>query len=154
MSSGGVELREGTATREDIETHLEECDRDFSPNLSLKVDIEEYSEKISAQAKTFEAWSGGHLVGLVAAYMNDPGTRTGFITSVSVVRKFMGHGIASALLGHCLERARQAGMEAVQLEVSLQSPDAIHLYKKAGFSEISRKGETLSMKLELSEKRQ
>jgi ribosomal protein S18 acetylase RimI-like enzyme len=154
MSCEGIDFREGTATKEDIQAHLEECDRDFSPNLSLKVDIEEYSRKISARANTFEAWSGRGLIGLVAAYMNDPGTRTAFITSVSVVRKFMGRGIASALLGHCLEKSRQAGMKAVRLEVSLRSRDAIQLYENFGFSEVARKGETVSMELEISDKRQ
>jgi ribosomal protein S18 acetylase RimI-like enzyme len=154
MNCVGIEFREGTATKEDIQAHLERCDRDFSPSLSLKVNIEEYSRKIRARANTFEAWSGNALVGLVAAYMNDPGTRTGFITSVSVAKEFMGRGIASALLEHCLNRSRQEGMKAVRLEVSLESREAIHLYKNFGFSEIVRKGETVSMKLEISEKRQ
>ncbi len=154
MSCIGIEFREGTATKEDIQAHLEGCDRDFSPNLSLKVNIGEYSRKISARAKTFEAWSGKALVGLVAAYMNDPGTRTGFITSVSVAKEFMGRGIASALLDHCLNRSRQEGMKAVRLEVSLESLEAIRLYKNFGFSEIVRKGETVSMELEISGKRQ
>ena len=153
MSRDRIEFREGTATQEDIRGHLEACDKDFSPNLSAKVNIETYSEKISTRARTFEAWSGTKLVGLVAAYMNDSTTRTGFITSVSVVKEFAGHGIASALLDHCLARSRKMGMEAVRLEVSLQSRDAIHLYENFGFSEISRQAEMLSMKLELTERR-
>jgi ribosomal protein S18 acetylase RimI-like enzyme len=154
MSGDEIEFREGTASEEDIQAHLEGCDRDFSPNLSLKVNIEEYSRKIRARAKTFEAWSGKVLVGLVAAYINDPGTRTGFITSVSVAKDFMGRGIASALLDHCLNRSRQEGMKAVRLEVSLESREAIQLYKKFGFSEIVRNGKTVSMELEISEERQ
>src|SRR5438477_2194200 len=71
MSREGIEFREGTATQEDIQTHLEARDVDFSPRLSLKVDIGDYSRKINARAQTFEAWFGDTLVGLVAAYMND-----------------------------------------------------------------------------------
>ena len=52
MSREAIEFREGTATQEDIQAHLEGCDADFSPRLSLKVDIGEYSRKISARAKT------------------------------------------------------------------------------------------------------
>ena len=154
MSCVGIEFREGTATKEDIQAHLEVCDRDFVPNLSLKVNIEEYSKKIRASAKTFEAWSGKALVGLVAAYMNDARARVGFITSVSVTKEFVGQGIASALLDHCLDRSRQEGMKAVRLEVSTESREAIHLYKHFGFSEIVRNGETVSMEMEISEKRQ
>ncbi len=98
MIDDGIEFREGTATKEDIHAHLEECDGGFHPKLSLKVDIGEYAAKIRARARTFEAWSGEKLVGLVAAYMNDRATRTGFITSVSVATSFVGRGIASALL--------------------------------------------------------
>ena len=154
MSCYKIEFREGTASEEEIQAHLEGCDMQFSPNLSLKVNIGEYSRKIRARARTFEAWSGKELVGLVAAYMNDLGTRTGFITSVSVSGEFTGRGIASALLDHCLNRSRQEGMEAVRLNVSLESREAIQLYENFGFSEIAGGGETLSMELRINEKRQ
>jgi ribosomal protein S18 acetylase RimI-like enzyme len=154
MSREGIEFREGTATQEDIQAHLEDCDADFSPRLSLKVDIGQYSRKISARAKTFEAWFGDTLVGLVAAYMNDSGARRGFITNVTVAKAFMSRGIASALLDRCLDRSRQEGMEVIGLEVSMESREAIRLYQKLGFSELERKGETVSMRLTISEKRQ
>jgi ribosomal protein S18 acetylase RimI-like enzyme len=154
MSCLGIEFHEGTATKEDIRAHLQACDRDFAPNLSLKVNIEEYSTKIRTRAKTFEAWSDKVLIGLVAVYMNDSGTRTGFITSVSVAKEFMGRGIASTLLDHCLNRLRQEGMKVVRLEVSSESHEAIRLYKNLGFSEIMCKGEIVSMEMEISEKRQ
>jgi ribosomal protein S18 acetylase RimI-like enzyme len=154
MNHGEIEFRDGTATREQIQAHLERCDENFSPRLSLKVDIGEYSKKISAHARTFEAWSGDALVGLVAAYLNDSGSRNGFITNVTVGKAFMGRGIASALLDRCLERSGQAGMETIGLEVSERSHEAIRLYAKHGFSEFERKGEIVSMRLTISEKRQ
>lgn len=154
MSREEIEFREGTATQEDIQAHLVGCDGNFSPRLSLKVDIGEYSRKISAKAQTFEAWFGDTLVGLVAAYLNDRGARSGFITNVSVAKAFMGRGIAWALLDRCLDRSRQEGMEAIGLEVSMESREAIRLYEKLGFSELERKGETVLMRLTISEKRQ
>jgi ribosomal protein S18 acetylase RimI-like enzyme len=128
MSRDGIEFREGTATQEDIRAHLEGCDENFSPRLSIKVEIGEYARKISAKARTFEAWFGDTLVGLVAAYLNDHGARSGFITNVSVAKAFMGRGIAAALLDRCLDRSRQEGMEAIGLEVSVESREAIRLY--------------------------
>ncbi len=154
MSRDDIEFREGTATQEDIQAHLEGCDANFSPRLSVKVEIGEYSRKISAKARTFEAWFGGALVGLVAAYLNDRGTRSGFVTNVSVAKAFMGRGIAAALLNRCLDRSRQEGMEAIGLEVSMESREAIRLYEKLGFLEHERKGETVLMRLTISEKRQ
>lgn len=154
MSREVIEFREGTATQEDIQAHLEGCDVGFSPRLSLKVDIGEYSRKISARAKTFEAWFGDTLVGLVAAYMNDSRTRSGFISNVSVANAFTGRGIASALLDRCLDRLRQEGMEVIGLEVSMESREAIRLYETLGFSELERKGEIVLMRLTINEKRQ
>jgi len=154
MSSDKIEFREGTASKEEIQTHLEGCDGQFSPNLSLKVNIGDYSSKIRARARTFEAWSGKRLVGLVAAYMNDLGTRVGFITSISVAKEFTGRGIAWTLLDLCLKRSRQEGMAAVRLKVSSESREAIQLYERFGFSEIAGGGETLSMELRISEKRE
>ncbi|MDQ2943217.1 MAG: GNAT family N-acetyltransferase [Candidatus Dormibacteraeota bacterium] len=154
MSREGIEFREGTATQEDIQAHLEGCDGNFSPRLSLKVDIHEYSRKVSTKSQTFEAWFGDTLVGLVAAYLTDSGARSGFITNVTVAKAFMGRGIASVLLDRCLDRSRQEGMEAIGLEVSMQSREAIRLYEKLGFSELERKGEIVVMSLTIGEKRQ
>ena len=154
MTFAGIDFREGTATGKEIQAHLEECDTDFVPNLSSKVNIEEYARKIKSLAKTFEAWSGETLIGLVAAYMNDARTRTCFITSVSVAKEFMGQGIAHALLDHCFTGSRQEGMNAIRLEVSVESHRAIRFYKNFGFSETARNGDTVSMELETSEKRQ
>jgi len=153
MIADGIEFREGTATKEDIQAHLEECAGDFYPKLSQRVDIAEYAAKIRALAKTFEAWSVDRLVGLVAAYLNDRVTRVGFITSVSVAGAFAGRGIASTLLDLCLETARREGMKRVRLEVNGGSDAAIRVYCAIGFSELARNGETISMELNLDETR-
>jgi ribosomal-protein-alanine N-acetyltransferase len=71
---------------------------------------------------------------------------------VSVAKDFMGRGIASALLDRCVERSRQEGMKTIRLEVGLDSPEAIRLYRNFGFSEIAREGETISMQMEINEK--
>jgi len=153
MIADRIEFREGSATREDIQVHLEECAGDFHPKLSQKVDIAEYSEKIRTLARTFEACSGDRLVGLVAVYMNDRVTRAGFITSVSVAGDFAGRGIASALLDLCLETARREGMRRIRLEVNGGSDGAIRIYCAIGFVELARDGATISMELNLDETR-
>lgn len=153
MSREGIEFREGTATMRDIQSHLEECDVNFSPRLSLKINIEEYSRKISVRAMTFEAWAGTALVGLVAAYLNDRVDRIGFITNMSVAKDFMGRGIATELLDHCLGRSLQEGMKVVRLEVNAESHEAIGLYRSSGFSEIERRGDTVFMEIAIVEER-
>jgi ribosomal protein S18 acetylase RimI-like enzyme len=154
MSGDAIEFREKTARLQDVQAHLEECDANFSAPLRHRIDIADYAGKICANAVTFEAWSGRTLVGLVAAYLNDRASRIGYITNVSVVREFMGHGIATALLGRCLGRARQEGMIAVRLEVRADSHDAIRAYLKSGFAEQGRKGDTVLMEVAFEERHQ
>ena len=154
MSGDGIEFRERTAVPGEVRAHLEECDANFSAPLSHRMEIADYAAKICAMAVTFEAWSGRTLVGLVAAYLNDRTSRIGYITNVSVVREFMGRGIATALLGRCLDKARQEGMVAVRLEVRADSHDAIRAYRKSGFAEQERKGESVLMEVAFEERRQ
>ena len=47
----------GTVEEDKIFQHLIECEKDFTPALSTKVNLREYSQKINEKAMTFEAWS-------------------------------------------------------------------------------------------------
>ena len=69
-----------------IESHLWECDERFSPQLSVRLDISEYSHKLATLSDRFEVWQGNRLVGFVAAYLNNTGTCYGFVSSVSICK--------------------------------------------------------------------
>ncbi|MHB8270344.1 GNAT family N-acetyltransferase [Bradyrhizobium sp.] len=133
MNCPDIFFRSGSATRAEILAHLTKCDRDFSPPLHTWVDVEQYSTKIALRAVRFEAWQGETLVGLVAAYLNDRETRSGFITNVSVLREFTHRGIGTRLVTKALESARAEGFETVSLEVTDNNLVAIRLYEKLGF---------------------
>jgi ribosomal protein S18 acetylase RimI-like enzyme len=154
MSSGEIRFREGSATSGDVRAHLKACDEKFLQRLSGKVDIEEYSIKITSNAKTFEAWSGGSLVGLVAAYMNDSIGHRAFITSVSVLPDFAGRGIASRLLDRCIVEASKERMDTIVLEVSRANIEAIRLYEKRGFAKVESRDEAVVMSLSVAGIRQ
>ena len=129
-----VEFRSGAATRDDIAAHLAECDMDFIPPLHTYLDLQQYSEKLGRNATTFEAWTGGRLVGLVAIYLNDSAQAMGFISSVSVARSFSGLGIAARLIRDSLGFAREKGFRAASLEVAPHNGAAIRLYEGLGFT--------------------
>jgi ribosomal protein S18 acetylase RimI-like enzyme len=152
MSSDEIQFRDGTAAPAEIQAHLKACDDEFFRRLSDKVDVGEYSIKIGSNAKTFEAWSGDSLVGLVAAYMNDSSGRRAFVTNVSVVRAFAGRGIATTLLDRCVTRASQEGMRTIALEVSRDSSEAMRLYEKYGFSKIESRDGIVLMSLTIGGK--
>lgn len=128
-----IQHRLNKASELEIRRHLLECDPDFVPPLSGRVDIASYARKIATKATRFEAWHEDSLIGLVAAYCNDTDSRVAYVTSVSVVRGWMGRGVASQLLTRCLEHAKASQMTVVRLEVGQANAPAIRLYEDKGF---------------------
>lgn len=138
-----------SATEENIFKHLYVCKDNFVPSLDQTVDLAEYAKKIFEKAVTFEAWSGGVLAGLIAVYFNDVENRTGFITNVSLVKEYIGKGIANKLLDMCIDYARKNDFKEIKLEVKKNNEPAINLYRKNGFIDYDRKDEAVFMKLVL-----
>ena len=131
--NASVEFGLNRASEREIADLLRICDADFIPPLSQRVQIDHYARKIAGQAVRFEAWAGGELVGLVAAYCNDREKRLAYITSVSVRREWTGKGIAGQLMTRCIEHAQAAGMRQVSLEVAPGNASAVRLYERCGF---------------------
>jgi ribosomal protein S18 acetylase RimI-like enzyme len=113
-----------------------ECDRDFIPNLSSRINISDYSVKLFNDAKRFEAWNGSELVGLVAAYFNDTETLSVYITNVSVKKEFQRQGIARSLVIKCTNDAMVGGFKDVCLEVAPNNNPALAMYKSIGFLKV------------------
>lgn len=131
--SEAIEYLLNNASEAEIAKHLARCDADFIPPLSGRVEINCYAKKIMSKATRFEAWSGGVLIGLVAAYYNDQNSRMAFITSVSILREWTGKGITMQLMSQCIKRAKETGMRQISLKVASANTSAIKLYKKNGF---------------------
>ncbi len=136
-----------TATSDDIDIHLTACNDNFIPALSEKVDIADYALKLSKHAVNFEAWDGGVLAGLIAAYFNDTENGLGYITNVSTVSGYSGRGIASNLLERCIAYGREQQFESIALEVNKQSLAAVNLYQKFGFVTTGESDNMLKMNL-------
>ncbi|PIY97322.1 MAG: GNAT family N-acetyltransferase [Candidatus Kerfeldbacteria bacterium CG_4_10_14_0_8_um_filter_42_10] len=150
MDISNLEYKSKTATEAEIYTHLKECDDNFIPPLSEKVDVQEYSKKLYGKSVTFEAWSKNILAGLVAAYFNDPKNQTGYITNVSLIKDYSGRGIASRLIEDCIQYAKQNKFREIRLEVNKDNGPAIHLYKKYGFIEYEKNDNSLFMMFKVS----
>lgn len=84
-------------------------------------------------------------MGLVAGYLNDRETGSGFISSVSVTPGWQGKGIGSKLIVLFIASAYAAGTKKLALEVHRNNNAAIQVYKAAGFSEESHNGEMITM---------
>ena len=63
------------------------------------------------------------------------GERFGYIANLIVDSKFRGHRIGERLIQSAIDFFRQNHLESVRVAVRKESPEALHLLKKAGFSE-------------------
>lgn len=135
------------ATEEEIYEYLKECNGNFNPMLSKGIDIRGYAKKIFKKSVTFEAWTGNTLIGLVAAYFNDMENLKGYITSVSLEKKYMGTGIASRLMNKCISYAKEHKFKEIKLRVQKDNASAIRLYKKFYFTDFENRGNFVLMKL-------
>lgn len=127
------------ALANDIERHLDRCDASFIPPLSLRVHLPTYAQKVRQHAVTFEAWAGGDLVGLVAAYFNDRALGEGFVTNVSVEATWRGRKVATTLMGNALEWGRVHDYRTVSLETQRANSVAVHFFEKFGFKVVDIK---------------
>lgn len=133
------------AKEDHIYLHLCDCDDNFMPPLSRRVDLKDFAAKIADKTITFEAWDGNALIGLVSAYFNEYENLVGFINNVSVVRHYMKRNIGSSLIKMCVDYAKMNGFKNIRLEVLPSNTAAIHLYEKHGFERHSEKDKSLIM---------
>ncbi len=137
----------GMASIKSIHSHLMQCEDIFVQSLEIRVNIRSYAKKIFEKTITFEAWDSDNLIGLIAAYFNDPNVEMGFLTNVSIAKSYMGKGVASTLLTSCIEYAQKKGYKFVVLEVLKTNDQAINLYHKFKFKEFEERLDTILMKL-------
>ena len=139
-----------TATTANIASHLKNCEKSFLLDLETRVDINEYSKKIKENAVLFEAWVGGRLTGLLAAYFNRIEGKTAYITNVSVLEKYQKMGIASMLMMHCIEYGIAGNFEIIRLEVSANNINALRFYSKFDFQTTGHKNDYLVLELNIN----
>jgi ribosomal protein S18 acetylase RimI-like enzyme len=149
MSALDITYRAKTAPEEEIYSCIAECSDNFSSPLGSRVNLKDYSSKIARDTITFEAWAGTKLVGLIAAYFNDPKNHAGYITNVCTAPDFLGKGIASTLMDMCIQYAQKNDFNEIKLEVFKSSNSAINLYKKYHFEIVGDKGNIIDMTLNI-----
>ena len=144
-----IHYKTSSASYDEILNHLWSCDKNHNPKLSERLDIPNYARKLLEKTVTFEAWSENHLIGLIAAYLNDK--EQGFITNVSVSDDHIKKGIAKTLMQHCINDAVGKRICTLSLEVSNKNNAAINLYTKFGFKKHNQSTRSVIMRLNLKE---
>ena len=110
---------------------LKEIDEDFSPNLSSKVVLSEYAEKIQNKAKLIIDIDNNIIRGLVVLYCNDLDNKNAYISLVGVKKDYRGRGIARNMMKEAIQVAKEGGMKI--LGIHSNNPLALNLYKSLGF---------------------
>lgn len=116
-----------------IRAFLSSVDREFTPPLSQKVSVRDYSRKLATTASNIFLSSDGYDVGHAAYYSNDYEGKIAFLTSICVVPDVRGSGLAGTLLKEVVQGATQDGMKWLKLEVNPKNDGAVRFYNKYGF---------------------
>jgi ribosomal protein S18 acetylase RimI-like enzyme len=120
-------------TVEDVYLFLTKCDKQFSPLLSARVNLKEYSEKLILNSTIIHVKSNGELIGLIAFYMNNNSQGYAFISLICVLNEFGGNGIGSILMKECVALIMKGNFKSIKLEVDTQNQEAITFYQNFGF---------------------
>jgi ribosomal protein S18 acetylase RimI-like enzyme len=142
---------ENTAPQPQLVSLLKACDASFMPPLSDRVDIDSYATKLFNRAERIEAWFQSELVGLLGIYLTAAGAGAGFISNVCVHPSHGGHGVGSALIELCKQRALRDMFTAIELEVCIKNLPVVSLYQRHGFSFIRTSGDIGTMVCALTE---
>jgi len=101
--------------------------RNFRPQLSFVV--LDGSDEIVAYLQTAE----------FDADLDATGRREAYVGRIGTVQEHRGQGLATVLLGHCLQAYRDAGYDQAALSVDSENPTgALGVYERAGFKVESR----------------
>lgn len=129
-----IELKVNTTSAEQIRSHLELVDLDFTPPLHSYVNISEYAEKLAEKSFRIEAFKNESLlVGLLAGYFNYK-EQSFFISNFSVVKGMQGKGVAKLLMTKLEELINlENGIHQIDLEIFNENQRAYNFYMKHGF---------------------
>lgn len=125
-SIGGLSVKE-------LYGFLVECDNQFSPLLSSRVNLVKYSEKLFFNSIIIYARENNKTVGLMAFYVNDSSLDYAFISLICVLKGYEGKGIGSKFIYDCIAIGNKKGFKSIRLEVDAENQDAISFYMKIGF---------------------
>lgn len=111
-----------------------ELDNYFMPKLSLLVDIDKYVGKMFDNAHIYILKDKSIDIGLCAIYLNDIRRKVAFITLLGLLPKYQSMGLGSKLIKNVIEKSKEEGFLAIELEVSKGNFKAKNFYYKNGFA--------------------
>lgn len=124
---------------ERIHSFLLNIDPFFTPPISTKVRLFDYSEKIVKNGVVLLSIKEAMDVGIIAFYANNLENNIAYITLLGILPSFQSLGIGQQLLEESYSIAKNEGMLNMRLEVYYKNLKALYFYKKNGFIETGEK---------------
>lgn len=118
----------------EIYEFLIKIDDSFPIPLSEKVNLKEYSIKLSTQATILTKKNDENIVALVAGYTKNLINNSAYICVVGVLENYRGRGFAAQLVNEFIELCKKKNILSVNLYTHKTNNNAIKLYKKIGFN--------------------
>ena len=148
---GSVIYSVNESNEAEVLEHLRLCAMDFVPPLTDRVDLSEYAKKLIDKSIRYEAKTDSHLVGLVAAYINEV-EGFSYITNVSLLSDYRNRGIGRRLMEAAVFDAENKGLKMLVLETSKENVKALSLYIQLGFKIDVDQGDQITLKKTITSK--
>lgn len=117
----------------DLYRFLIKCDIQFFPQLSSRVNLSEYSEKLFHNSTIINAKKNNEIIGIIAFYVNDNSIDYGFISLICVLNNYKGNGVGSNLMNECILLVKKKRLKSIKLEVDIENRYSMSFYRKFGF---------------------
>ena len=88
------------------------------------------------KSSTYIMREGRKKVGV--AYVDDFDNGSSNVDWISVKKKYRGKGYASKTIDTIIKDAEDRGRKSITLDALTGSPDAVHIYEKAGFKKVKQ----------------
>lgn len=121
----------------ELYTFLEKIDKDFPVPLSKKVNLKEYTAKLSRYAYIISAENENTLVGIVAGYLDNLEDNLAYISLLGVCKEERNKGIAKHLIDLFLQSCEKKKVRGVHVYAVEKNISAMKTYRKAGFIKYS-----------------
>lgn len=119
--------------KEIIYNFLISGNKKYTKILSDRVNMCEYSKKLSIKANNFIVKKNNDIVSYSGTYF-DMRTKNAFISTISVSEAYLRHGIGQKLIDFICDHALKNKLETIKLEEKTQNKDLEDFYLALGFN--------------------
>jgi ribosomal protein S18 acetylase RimI-like enzyme len=127
-----------------IKTH-----NDVSDGVLIKMDVDDYVNKIVKFAIIINYYTDSKLTGFIAYYANDGLKKNAYLTLILIDNSFRGLGLGKLLLESSISDLSRRGFLTYKLEVLKSNSKAIKMYEKCGFTVEEDRGDLWLLNLNL-----